>query len=485
MTQSNLSNTEAIYNRIDKYRDMVTDDPYRLHYHLMPPVGLLNDPNGLVFFKGKYHVFYQWNPFETAHGIKYWGHYISDDLIHWEPAPIALAPDQWYDKDGCYSGSAIVHNGKMYLFYTGNVKDESNNRESYQCMAVSENGISFEKKGPVIHIPEGYTSHFRDPKVFYKDNLWYMVIGAQTIEGNGEVVLYSSPDLENWDFLGPIAGSNKNGLGEFGYMWECPDLFTLHGKDLLIFSPQGLEAEGYRYNNVFQSGYLAGDLDLHGVTFKHGTFDELDRGFDFYAPQTTNDNDGRRILFGWMGNAETCDTPQPTVRNHWIHALTIPRQLEWKDGKLYQRPVEELEQLRENGVNYTGVEFREQEKKLEGVKGTVFELQIAITEWQAESFSVNIGHNNRLIYNQSKKTFTFQRKRFTDDTVEYRHCQLDTLEKIHLFKDSSSIEVFLNNGQEVFSSRVFDEPDTKEITFSVDGTVTADVYRWNLKKVCE
>src|SRR5690606_39202751 len=174
------------------YKEVVASDPYRLHYHLMPPVGLLNDPNGFVFYQGKYHMFYQWNPFKTEHGAKFWGHYVSDDLVHWEEAPYALAPDSWFDKDGCYSGSAIVHDDKMFLFYTGNVKDEEGNRESYQCVAVSEDGFTFEKKGPVIQVPPGYTAHFRDPKVLYRDNQWYMVLGAQTEAEQGEVVLYAS-----------------------------------------------------------------------------------------------------------------------------------------------------------------------------------------------------------------------------------------------------------------------------------------------------
>lgn len=118
---------EIAYKRIEEFKGLVSSDQYRLYYHIMPPVGLLNDPNGFVYYKGQYHVFYQWNPLKTAHGVKFWGHYISDDLVHWKTAPIALAPDQWYDKNGCYSGSAVVHNDKLYLFYTGNVKDQAGN----------------------------------------------------------------------------------------------------------------------------------------------------------------------------------------------------------------------------------------------------------------------------------------------------------------------------------------------------------------------
>lgn len=147
MRQSSNELKQRAYNRIHDLKAIVARDSYRLHYHIMPPVGLLNDPNGFVFYKGQYHMFYQWNPFQTEHGSKFWGHVISDDLVHWQDAGIALAPDQNYDKNGCYSGSAIVFQEKLYVFYTGNVKNERGNRETYQCLAISEDGIHFEKRG--------------------------------------------------------------------------------------------------------------------------------------------------------------------------------------------------------------------------------------------------------------------------------------------------------------------------------------------------
>src|SRR5690606_27727101 len=122
MSGKELLLMEKAYNEVNKYRDKVLDDPYRLNYHLMPPVGLLNDPNGLIQYKGHYHVFYQWNPFATAHGAKFWGHYSSKDMVNWQEEPIALVPSEWYERNGCYSGSAIELDGKLYLFYTGNVK---------------------------------------------------------------------------------------------------------------------------------------------------------------------------------------------------------------------------------------------------------------------------------------------------------------------------------------------------------------------------
>ena len=486
MTQTIFEIEEMINNRIMEIQNTIAEDPYRLHYHLMPQIGLLNDPNGFAYFKGRYHIFYQWNPFETKHGIKYWGHYVSDDLVHWEEAPIALAPDQWYDINGCYSGSAVVYDDKLYLFYTGNVidGDDESTREAYQCMAVSADGINFEKKGPIINVPDGYTAHFRDPKVFYKNNQWNMVIGAQTIEGKGEVVLYTSSDLENWSFQGAFAGSGHNGLGDFGYMWECPDLFTLEGQDILVVCPQGLQPKGYEFNNIFHAGYFAGNVDYENVSFYHGEFTELDRGFDFYAPQTMMDSTGRRVMIGWMGNAEEGESIHPTTRYEWIHTLTLPRQLEWKNDKLLQHPVEELKSLRENKIEYTDISLTEEKMSLPNIQGNVLEMEIALNAANDYTFSIMLGKNNQIHFDKSTNTFSLRRLDLADGhSFEYRYCLLKDVKNIRLFKDTSSIELFINNGEEVFSARIFDYKEDNNVHFYATGNVTMDIKKWDLQKL--
>lgn len=480
MKQTSLEMQNTVYQRISEYKQTVASDPYRLHYHLMPPIGLLNDPNGFVYFRGRYHIFYQWNPFETAHGAKFWGHYISEDLVHWEEAPIALSPDSWYDKNGCYSGSAVVHDDKMYVFYTGNVKNQKSERESYQCLAISEDGLTFEKKGPVIEVPKGYTAHFRDPKVLQQDSRWYMVLGAQTVEGKGEAVLYSSSNLLDWNLEGTLAGSGKFGLGDFGYMWECPDLFTLNGQDVLLVCPQGLSQKGYDFQNIYQSGYFAGKVDLDKPSFQHGEFYELDHGFDFYAPQTTMDAKGRQVLFGWMGNAEEEGVIQPTIKHEWIHALTIPRRLTWQEGRLIQQPIEELQSIRTNEQRYvvTGIP----NTKLDG--GKAFEMLIEVNKWDAKRFAVKIGKTTSIRFDATTKVFTFERQSFNQTgELEQRYCVLEKLESVQLFKDTSSIEIFVNHGEKVISSRVFDDLNSKEITLHADGIVEATIRKWDLSQV--
>lgn len=455
---------QKAYNEVKKYRNKVINDPYRLRYHLMPPIGLLNDPNGLIQFKGIYHVFYQWNPFETTHGAKFWGHYTSEDMVHWREEPIALAPSEWYDRNGCYSGSAVEADGKLYLFYTGNVKQEDGTRETYQCLAVSENGIDFEKLGPVLRLPGHYTSHFRDPKVWKKDDHWYMVVGAQTVEEKGAVALFHSKDLYNWEEAGRIAGSGMDGLKDFGYMWECPDLIHLNGKDVLLVSPQGLEPEGDFYHNLFQSGYLIGELDYRRMKFQHGAFTELDRGFDFYAPQTFTDESGRTILYGWMGITDELEAYQPTIVNRWVHALTIPRELELHDGKIFQRPVKELEKLRKNQVVV-------ETNKFEGISA-----ELMVDFEKTGPFKISFRNEAYLSFDEER--LTLKRRNLMTGDLEARTCKVASVSKLQIFMDHSSLEIFINDGEEVFTARYF--PDPNDAMISMEGEAEFKLIKWSL-----
>ncbi|WP_101842280.1 sucrose-6-phosphate hydrolase [Halobacillus sp. Marseille-P3879] len=471
----------AATTEIVKHTDKVQSDPYRLSFHHMPPVGLLNDPNGLVHWKGEYHVFYQWMPFKTGHGEKFWGHYISDDLVNWKHERIALTPSEWYDKDGCYSGSAIIHNDQLYLFYTGNVFNEEGEQEEYQCLAVSEDGVNFEKKGPVIYVPEGFTSNFRDPKVWKGEEHWYLVVGAQNRYKQGKVLLYRSSNLHKWELLGAVAGSNENRLGDFGYMWECPDLFNLDGQDILVVSPQGLQPDGMKYNNTYQSGYFAGRLRSEEASFEHGEFQELDRGFEFYAPQTFFDGKGRRIMYGWMGVPDQNEPSHPTVANQWIHALTIPRILSWDGSRLLQQPVPELETMREAVLLHSEIMITNDQKAVRGVEGRPVELRI---EFEAieEQFALEIFHYASLSYKKSDGILTLSRPQLDDKSkTEFRRTKLkEELKELRIFIDHSSLEIFVNRGSEVFTSRIFPQPEDDDILFTSLGSSVFSVEQWKL-----
>ena len=482
MTSKDETLKQQAIEEVEKYKNIVEEDYYRLNYHLMPPVGLLNDPNGFIQWNGTYHLFYQWMPFKTGHGAKFWGHYTSRDLVQWTHEKIALAPSDWFDKNGCYSGSAIAHEGELQLFYTGNVKDDEGNRETYQCLATSKDGIHFDKKGPVVHLPaEDYTAHFRDPKVWEQDGVWYMVVGAQSHELEGKVALLKSENNgTDWQHVGAIAGSNLNGLGDFGYMWECPDLFHLDGEDVLIVSPQGLQPEGHKYQNVYQAGYFLGKLDAESATYSHGEFEELDRGFEFYAPQTTVDEKGRRLLVAWMGVPEQQEEEQPTIANRWIHCMTLPRELKVVNGKLIQQPVEELKLLRKSKVEKNHVQIADGLLEISGMSGDSYELSVELLDGDYSTFEVMIRDNVRLIFNKTEQLFSMERVNFVTAQTEIRSCSLDQLSSLTVYVDTSTVEVFLNGGQEVFTARMFPYENNRKLKFGTKGKLNMNVIKWDI-----
>ena len=344
----------AILHAVMRGQTKAISDSYYPGFHLAPVTGLLNDPNGFIHFAGRFHLFYQWNALGCQHQHKCWGHWSSDDLVHWQHEPIALMPDEAYDRSGCYSGSAVDNHGVLTLIYTGNVKFDDGSRTAWQCLAVQNEAGGFDKLGPVVGLPTGYTGHVRDPKVWQHGGQWLMVLAAQNCQKQGKVLLLRSTDLHHWQNLGEIAGCGLNGLGDAGYMWECPDMFALDDKTFMICCPQGIAREEHRFLNAHPSAWIAGDLDYDAPSFKHGALNELDAGFEFYAPQTTLSADGRRLLIGWMGVPDGEEMCQPTIANGWIHQMTCVRELGTRDGRLLQRPVKELHALRGDEHQFKG-----------------------------------------------------------------------------------------------------------------------------------
>lgn len=476
---------EATKEELNALKEKVNKSIWRQKFHIQPVTGLLNDPNGFSYFNGEYHLFYQWFPLGPVHGLKYWYHTKSKDLVNWQNVGIGIKPNDYFDSHGAYSGSAICHDGKLHLMYTGNTRDENWVRHPYQCLAVmNENGRIEKLQEPVIkEVPKGYTDHYRDPKVWKENDTFYAVIGAQRENKTGCIVLYSSPDLKNWTFEGEV----QTKLKEFGFMWECPDYFELDGKGVLIFSPQGLEPKGDEFQNIYQSGYLLGNtLDLKTKVFEHGKFVELDRGFDFYAPQTTIDHKGRRLLVGWMGLPEI---EYPTDKDGWAHCLTLPRELTVQNGKLIQCPVKELEALRQDSVNVKDI-LDDEKKMYEGFNGTTYELICEFTNMQADEVGIEFrsckDEKTVISYNRKEQKVTLDRTHSGEvPAKEYgttRTCSVegDTL-KLHLFVDTSSVEIFINDGVEVFTSRIFPRPESKDIRFFArNGKVTLDTTKYNL-----
>ena len=297
----------------------------RLQYHFEPQKGWINDPNGLIQYGGKYHAFFQHNPYSAHWDTMHWGHAVSEDLLHWQELPIALFPDQPYENaGGCYSGSAVEKDGKLYLFYTS----VSHEMKQTQSVAVSEDGVNFTKYAgnPVIpHYPPEGSAEFRDPKVTFLLGSYYMVCGSGK-DKVGKVLLYRSDDLLAWDYVGVLYEN-----AEYGPVMECPDFFALDGKFVLMFSRMGM----LTHSTIF----ITGDFD--GKTFTPEQTHMPEIGPHFYAPQTFEDAAGRRVLIGWMSSWGR----EPDEDAEYAGALTIPRAVTLQGGKLYTYPVAEAAHL--------------------------------------------------------------------------------------------------------------------------------------------
>lgn len=456
---------------------------YRLRYHITPPSGLLNDPNGICYFDGQYHVFYQWNPLELNHSQKCWGHVVSQDMVHWEKVNPAypLLPSDKYDKDGCYSGSAIVYQDKMHILYTGNVghgETGPNRRKTSQQVHAIYNSETraFDKIGVAIKgVPFGMTPHFRDPKVWQIDDKFYTIIGAQRKNKTGTAVVYTSKTLNRWKKIGELKTKMKN----FGYMWECPDMFKLDGKDVFMFSPQGIETSGYKYQNRDQSGYVVGLFDERKAIFdQFSDFEELDRGHEFYAPQTFLAADGRRVMIGWMGIPG--EEEHPTIKEGWMHALTLPRELSMRGNRLIQKPIKELEALRQEAIEYGEFIVEDEIWEREELTGDAYELLVDVNVI-AESFELIVKSSVRIIYNRELSLLTLERQGAHPKYKESRSVELKSEDhelKLHVFVDKSSIEVFVNGGKEVFTSRIFPKKDARSIQLkAIDGVVEVKQIR--------
>lgn len=457
--------------------EAVTNDKWRNKYHIMAPIGWINDPNGLCEFKGQYHCYYQYSPLTPMGGLKFWGHSVSSDLVNWEDKGVALYPDIAEDKDGVYSGSAFIKEDTIYFFYTGNVKHPGQHdyiltgREQNVILVTSKDGINFSEKTVVLRnedFPADMSLHVRDPKVWEEDGVYYMVLGARGVDNKGYVLLYKSQDLYNWELNSVPAGGEDN----MGFMWECPDTFKLDGKDIFMFSPQGIDAEGYKYNNIYQCGYAVGEFDSNKKHLDLNEFIEIDRGFDFYAPQTFEDSKGRRIVIGWMGVPDAVEHKNPTVDNFWQHALTIPRELILKNNKIYQIPVKELESLRKSRV-VTKEIFLENNTVLDLFKSNTFELNIEFEN--SNSFELRLREDIKLTFKDELFKLELGKSGYGRDM---RAVEIETVNSIRIFSDNSTLEIFLNNGEEVFTTRVYN--DSIDATLSLSGSGIAKIEKWDI-----
>ena len=466
-------------NRIEKSKKPV--------FHVTPPVGWLNDPNGFSVFQGKVHLFYQYHPYSDAWGPMHWGHSVSEDFVEWRELPAALAPDTEYDAAGCFSGSAIETEEGHALIYTGVMEKEGADGKKQvvqqQCLAIGD-GICYKKVpgNPVIlakQLPKGFSrKDFRDPKVWWENGTYYLAVGNKNERQDGQVVLFESKDLKTWRYLSVLADNQ----GKYGKMWECPDFFSLGQKYVLLVSPQDMQADGKEFHNGNQAIALIGEYDRQNCHLQEEQVVSLDYGIDFYAPQTLETEDGRRIMVAWMQSWDMNIKPE---EQKWNGMMILPRQLELHNNLLYQQPVKELERYYTEQVVYTDREISGS-CQLPGVHGRVLDLSIELQEGSYEEFSVLFAKNEkyhiRFRYVCATQSIEFDRtySGMVRDAVCQRSMKIKQPEgtlKLRFLLDKFSVELFVNDGVQTFTSTFYTPLDAEDIVFICDKKVKVNIEK--------
>ena len=331
-------------------------DPLRPQFHLLPAKNWMNDPNGPIYWKGHYHMFFQYNPNAAVWGDMHWNHAISDDMVHWKHLPIALAPTPgWDDSEGCFTGSAVDDHGTVTILYTGvktvvperaTLRDGHANFREVQCLATSSDSQlrSWTKwKSPVIEPPQDLPiTGFRDPFLWRDGETWYLGVASGLRKVGGNVLVFRSRDLRKWEYLHPLVQGKWTGRDnvnpvDSGEMWECPDFFALGKKHVLLYSTAGMVV------------WETGELDPKTLVFYSRRQGILDHGA-YYAQKTQLDAGGNRILWGWITEKRTDDELRAAG---WAGCMSLPRVLSLSAaGDLEMRVAPEVEKLR--GKSLTG-----------------------------------------------------------------------------------------------------------------------------------
>lgn len=465
------------------------EDQNKYTYHVTGEIGWINDPNGFSMFNDEYHLFYQHNPYQITWGPMHWGHVVSTDLVKWEYLPIAVAPHEYHAEGGAaFSGSALEIDGKLYLMYTENWP-----RRQVQVIRESVDGINFDliSEDPVIdasQLPSNVNPvDFRDPKIFINDGLYYSVIGSRQSNSFGQVLLYKSSDLLNWEYVGAVIQGSSSTVSKLGYMLECPDIFTLNDKDILIMSPQQIP----NHRNHNGTVYVVGDMNyttglLENVNYED--IQEIDYGFDFYAPQTMIDKQGRRIMVAWM---QTWNRTPVTSEFGYAGAMTFPRELTLNDeGKLIQYPVSELELYRNNHQN-TSVSV-EGYQTINNMNGNTIDIDLSFTPKAGKSgitlFANDNGEGTKVYYENGyivlDRTLSSNGRIPSGEINNITRVPVDLNDddsiELRILLDRFSIEVFVNEGEKAITATVFPNIDDINIVLFSDEETTFILDKWDI-----
>ncbi len=447
-------------------QEQVQQSPWHASYHIEPKTGLLNDPNGFAYFNGQFHLFYQNWPYGPAHGLKQWVHTTSNDLVTFQETGTKILPDHINDLQGAYSGSAIPMDDQLFIFYTGNTRDADWKRTPLQIGAWMDTQNHITKMDTVlITPPEDVTDHFRDPQIFRYNGQIYALIGAQNHNKKGFIKLYEAKhnNIQTWECIGDLDFKGKHSE----YMIECPNLVFVDEHPILLYCPQGLDTKELDYKNIYPNTYRVFDsfdtkhAQLHG----QGELELLDYGFEVYATQAFNAPDGNVYSISWIGLPDV-DSPTDTYQYHG--SMSLVKELKVKDGRLYQYPVDALKAYRCNETKLSEVRHTNNCYELEfNVSQT---SQLVLFEHEGKGFTIDIDFESH--------QFTIDRsqvgQQYALDFGTSRSCTFegDNLD-VNVFVDASIIELFINKGEKVFTSRVFpsDVENGIQITKgNIDGT---------------
>ncbi|WP_288647725.1 sucrose-6-phosphate hydrolase [uncultured Enterococcus sp.] len=460
----------------------INSSHWRLGYHIQPVTGLLNDPNGFSYFDGKWQLFYQAYPMGSVHGLKSWYHLSSVNLIDWKNDGLKLIPDNSFDSHGVYSGSALPIDNQLFLAYTGNVRDSNWGRHSFQLGAwMDKNGNITKIPTPLISSPPpGYTQEIRDPQLIAYDDGYLLIVGAQTEQKQGSILTYYSKDLQNWQFLGTLGFTEE----EMGFMIECPNLLFVNGKALLVFCPQGLSHEIHSYSNIYPNTYVIGQtFDFEKNELSDPThIKNIDEGFDIYATHCFSDGNGRTLAISWIGLPEIS---YPTDEEGWAHCLSIVKELTIEKEQLYQRPVKETAQLRKgkpyhfSGLETTiDAEINQYELQLEfdySQKGTIL---LFADEQQKHGLTLSFD----TIHGKMSMDRSHAGKSFAENFGTVREFSIEKKPlKLQIFVDRSVVEVFVNDGQQTATARVFPTDDQTGLYIKSDREFKGKL--WHLRNM--
>ncbi len=423
--------------------------------HFTAQQNWINDPNGLIYYNGEYHVFYQHYPYACYWGTMHWGHATTKDFVNFKHHPIALYPSKDYDRNGCFSGTAIEKDGKLYLYYTSikyakenpeyvHIQYSDDDLRASQSLVISEDGYRFDNKNnkyKLIDVIEDNTlgdyRHTRDPKVWKSENGKYLMAVGSKVKSEtgycGQVLFYESDDAIHFTY------KNRYGDDTIGNMWECPDVFKLNNQWFMIYSPENIDEAPKPVSNAV---FMPIDFDEETCTIhSHKDYTYLDYGLDFYAPQTFMSKDNERMMLGWLRMRTPIDG------ENWVGMYIMPRLLEERDGHIYQTVIPEIKELFKEQTNHISLD-------------EPFLLKATLNK---DSY-LNFG-GFKISVEDDK--IVLDRK---DVSVEHdKVCNLTYSEplnnnyNVEIYYDYHVFEIFINDGKYVMSQVVYDLNDNVEI----------------------